>query len=161
MLVKTPSQPIERSIAGPGLLAHVLVAKFAYHLPLYRQSLIYEPRTSIQIVSCWRTGWAQPVRSCAHWSTRSGTTCWLSRSCMQTTRLCQYSCLATGRSKAGGYGPMCAMIDLPATSRHQQNGSPTRQITKVSIRKPTRLNSMTHYRPTDMRGLTPCLKRHG
>jgi transposase len=36
-----PSRPIERGIAGPGALAHVLVAKFADHLPLYRQSVIY------------------------------------------------------------------------------------------------------------------------
>ena len=36
-----PSRPIARGIAGPGLLAHVLVAKFADHLPLYRQSVIY------------------------------------------------------------------------------------------------------------------------
>ena len=36
-----PSRPIERGIAGPGLLAHILVAKFADHLPLYRQSVIY------------------------------------------------------------------------------------------------------------------------
>src|SRR5471032_1845043 len=36
-----PSRPIERGIPGPGLLAHVLVAKFADHLPLYRQSVIY------------------------------------------------------------------------------------------------------------------------
>ena len=36
-----PSRPITRGIAGPGLLAHVLVAKFADHLPLYRQSVIY------------------------------------------------------------------------------------------------------------------------
>lgn len=36
-----PSRPIERGVAGPGLLAHVLVAKFADHLPLYRQSVIY------------------------------------------------------------------------------------------------------------------------
>jgi transposase len=36
-----PSRPIERGIAGPGLLAHVLVAKFADHLPLYRQPVIY------------------------------------------------------------------------------------------------------------------------
>ena len=33
-----PTRPIERGIAGPGLLAHVLVAKYADHLPLYRQS---------------------------------------------------------------------------------------------------------------------------
>src|SRR5450830_1550328 len=36
-----PSRPIARGLAGPGLLAHVLVAKFADHLPLYRQSVIY------------------------------------------------------------------------------------------------------------------------
>jgi transposase len=36
-----PSRPIERGIAGPGLLAHVLVSKYGDHLPLYRQSQIY------------------------------------------------------------------------------------------------------------------------
>lgn len=38
-----PSRPIPRSIAGPALLAHVLVSKFCDHLPLYRQSAIYVP----------------------------------------------------------------------------------------------------------------------
>jgi transposase len=37
-----PSLPIERGRPGPGLLAHVLVAKYADHLPLYRQSEIYD-----------------------------------------------------------------------------------------------------------------------
>ena len=32
-----PAQPIPRSIAGPGLLSHVIVSKFQDHLPLYRQ----------------------------------------------------------------------------------------------------------------------------
>src|ERR1700685_396071 len=36
-----PNRPIDRGLAGPGLLAHVLVAKYADHLPLYRQSEIY------------------------------------------------------------------------------------------------------------------------
>ena len=36
-----PSLPIERGRPGSGLLAHVLVAKYADHLPLYRQSGIY------------------------------------------------------------------------------------------------------------------------
>ena len=35
-----PSRPIERGRPGPGLLAHVLVSKYADHLPLYRQSQI-------------------------------------------------------------------------------------------------------------------------
>lgn len=34
-------QPIQRGLAGPGLLAHVLAAKYCDHLPLYRQSDIY------------------------------------------------------------------------------------------------------------------------
>lgn len=37
----SPSRPIARCLAGPGLLAHVMVSKFADHLPLYRQSEIY------------------------------------------------------------------------------------------------------------------------
>ena len=36
-----PSRPIDRGLAGPGLLAHVLVGKYADHLPLNRQSEIY------------------------------------------------------------------------------------------------------------------------
>ena len=36
-----PSLPIERGRPGPSLLAHVLVAKCADHLPLRRQSVIY------------------------------------------------------------------------------------------------------------------------
>ena len=36
-----PSRPILRGVAGPGLLAHILVSKFADHQPLYRQSAIY------------------------------------------------------------------------------------------------------------------------
>ena len=37
-----PSRPIEKGRPGPGLLAHVLVNKFSDHLPLYRQSQIFE-----------------------------------------------------------------------------------------------------------------------
>jgi transposase len=36
-----PSRPITRGLPGAGLLAHILVAKYADHLPLYRQSEIY------------------------------------------------------------------------------------------------------------------------
>lgn len=36
-----PSRPIERGRPGPGLLAHVLVNKYADHCPLYRQSQIF------------------------------------------------------------------------------------------------------------------------
>lgn len=39
--IPAPVRPIARGLAGPGLLAHVLVSKYCDHLPLYRQSEIY------------------------------------------------------------------------------------------------------------------------
>jgi transposase len=36
-----PSRPVDRGVAGPGLLARVLVNKYAHHLPLYRQAEIF------------------------------------------------------------------------------------------------------------------------
>jgi transposase len=35
---QVPAQPIHKGLPGPGLLAHVVVSKFADHLPLYRQA---------------------------------------------------------------------------------------------------------------------------
>ncbi|MBV8073508.1 MAG: IS66 family transposase [Acidobacteriaceae bacterium] len=37
-----PNRPVERSMAGAALLAHILVSKYGDHLPLYRQSDIYD-----------------------------------------------------------------------------------------------------------------------
>ncbi len=36
-----PDLPIPRGMAGPGFLAHIAIAKFCDHLPLYRQAQIY------------------------------------------------------------------------------------------------------------------------
>jgi transposase len=51
-----PSRPIERGRPGPGLLAHVLVSKYADHLPLYRQSQIFE-RDGIDLDRSTLTDW--------------------------------------------------------------------------------------------------------
>ncbi len=51
-----PSRPVERGLAGPGLLAHVLVSKYADHLPLYRQSEIYE-RVGVDLDRSTLAGW--------------------------------------------------------------------------------------------------------
>lgn len=40
VIAPLPPQAIERSVAGPGLVAHVVAAKYADHLPLYRQEEI-------------------------------------------------------------------------------------------------------------------------
>jgi transposase len=51
-----PSRPIERGRPGPGLLAHVLVSKYADHLPLYRQSQIFE-REGLDLPRSTLTDW--------------------------------------------------------------------------------------------------------
>jgi transposase len=37
LIAELPSRPIEKGIAGPGLLASILIEKYCDHLPLYRQ----------------------------------------------------------------------------------------------------------------------------
>lgn len=51
-----PSRAIERGIAGPGLLARVLTAKYAEHTPLYRQSEIYA-RQGVELSRSVLSGW--------------------------------------------------------------------------------------------------------
>ncbi|SQP27388.1 putative transposase ORF 1, IS66 family [Escherichia coli] len=51
-----PSRPIERGIAGPGLLARVLTSKYAEHTPLYRQSEIYG-RQGVELRRSLLSGW--------------------------------------------------------------------------------------------------------
>jgi transposase len=56
MQAPAPSRPIDRGLAGPGLLAHVLVAKYADHQPLYRQSEIYA-REGVDLDRSTLAGW--------------------------------------------------------------------------------------------------------
>ncbi len=51
-----PSRPIERGVAGPGLLAHVLVAKYCDHQPLYRQAEMYA-RESVELERSTLADW--------------------------------------------------------------------------------------------------------
>ena len=50
------SRPIERGLAGAGLLAHVLVGKYADHTPLYRQCQIYA-REGVELQRSTLTDW--------------------------------------------------------------------------------------------------------
>jgi len=68
--VIAPLPPVlqERCIAGPGLLAQVVVAKFADHLPLYRQQSIFESRFRVilsrQNMARWMglvADWLKPI----------------------------------------------------------------------------------------------------
>jgi transposase len=60
--IEAPARPIARGLAGPGLLAHVLVAKYCDHLPLYRQAQIYA-REGVEVE---RSTMAEWVAGCFH-----------------------------------------------------------------------------------------------
>lgn len=60
-----PARPIARGLAGPGLLAQVLVAKYCDHQPLYRQSAIYARHgvaLSRSTLADWVAGSSQLLR---------------------------------------------------------------------------------------------------
>lgn len=54
------SKPIERSYAGPGLLARIVTAKFAEHVPHYRQSEIYR-RQGVELSRATLGRWSGAV----------------------------------------------------------------------------------------------------
>ena len=56
-----PAQPIPKSLASPGLLAHVTTSKYLDALPLYRQERIFQ-----------RLGVDMPRATLAHWMIRCG-----------------------------------------------------------------------------------------
>jgi transposase len=64
-----PERPIAKGLASPNLLAHVLVAKYCDHLPLYRQSQIFA-RQGVELdrstLANWVGGavwWLEPLQA--------------------------------------------------------------------------------------------------
>ena len=51
-----PSRPLEKAMAGPGLLAQIVIDKYADHLPLYRQMQRFE-RTGLKLPYSTLTDW--------------------------------------------------------------------------------------------------------
>ena len=56
VLAEKPVQPIDKGLAGPGLLAHVAVSKYADHLPLYRLEGIFA-RSGVEIARSTMCAW--------------------------------------------------------------------------------------------------------
>jgi transposase len=63
---KLPSRPIDKGIPGPGLLAHILVNKYVYHLPLHRQSQRFEVEHHIKIPRSTMGGWQGQSANLVH-----------------------------------------------------------------------------------------------
>lgn len=53
---KLPARPLEKAMAGPGLLAQIVIDKYVDHLPLYRQMQRFE-RTGLKIPYSTITDW--------------------------------------------------------------------------------------------------------
>ncbi len=60
IIADLPTFPIEKGIAGPGLLAQIMVDKFVDHLPIYRQIERFS-REGVKIPSSTLNGWQESV----------------------------------------------------------------------------------------------------
>lgn len=59
-LAAKPAQPIDKGMAGPGLLAYVVTSKFADFLPLYRLESIFQ-RNGLEISCATQSVWCRDV----------------------------------------------------------------------------------------------------
>jgi transposase len=129
-----PSRPIAYGLAGPNLLAHVLVSKFGDHQPLYRQSEISHAKASTSIAQHLPAGWARRVNWSRRWSMRSGSMSWLDRRSTVTIRQFLYSHPVTEGPRPAVSGPMYAMIGLRHRPWPLPSGSLIPKIEKANIR---------------------------
>jgi transposase len=144
-----PSRPIERGLAGPALLAHVLVSKFCDHQPLYRQSEIYA-RQGVAIERSTLADWVgassallDPLVDALREHVLAGRKIHAdddgvptdrSSSLGVSIRLCRCSRPAQVKPKPQGCGLTSAMIARLAKRRRRLFGSPTREIARANTR---------------------------
>ncbi len=146
-----PSRPIERGMAGPGLLAHALTSKYADHLPLYRQSEIYA-RQGVELERSTLADW---VGGTSQLLTPLVDT--LRRYVMAASKLhaddTPVPVLAPGmaRRRRDVRGPTFVMIVPQATRQHRRYGLLTHQIVRANIRRVIFASSEEHCRLMPLR----------
>lgn len=130
-----PNRPIDKGLAGPGLLAHVLVAKYADHLPLYRQSEIYA-REGVELDRSTMADWVGGASRTLRPLVEALKTYVLSAEKLHGDDV-PVPVLEPDRAKRrpAVCGPMFAMTARRGTTRPRQSGSPTRRIARANIRR--------------------------
>ncbi len=132
-----PSRPIDKGLAGPGLLAHVAVSKYLDHLPLYRQSEIYA-RQGIDLerstLADWIGGISRLVTPLAELIADMSS---LPAKFTPTTRRCRCSIRAGARPRPVGCGCTSGMIAPPGAARRRPRFIATRQRARARTRAPT------------------------
>src|SRR5208283_4607783 len=58
-LAPLPPQPIEQGMVGPGLLAQILVSKYEYHQPLYRQEKMFCQQFGVELSRKTMGSWVE------------------------------------------------------------------------------------------------------
>jgi transposase len=60
-LAPLPPQPIEQGMAGAGLLAQIVVSKYEYHQPLYRQEKLFRQQFGVELSRKTMGPWVEQV----------------------------------------------------------------------------------------------------
>src|SRR5215472_3457546 len=156
-----PSRPIAGGLAGPGLLAHVLVSKYADHLPLYRQCEIYE-RQGIELERSTLADWVGGTSALLDPLVEA-----LRRYVMAARKLhaddTRVPVLAPGRARPrpGGCGLTCAMTDRRATRPLPRCGLRTRPIAEGNTPGSICARFRVLCRPMPMPASISCIKMVG
>ncbi len=156
-----PSRPIERGIAGPGLLARVLTSKYAEHTPLYCQSEIYG-RQGVELSRSLLSGWVDaccrllsPLEEALHGYVMTD-----GKLHADDTPV-RYCCRVIRRRRPGGCGRMFVMTAMPGQRWHLQCGSLTARTEKASIRRLILLASAVCCKRMRTPGSTSCIAMVG
>jgi transposase len=138
-----PHRPIARGMAGPNLLAHIVVSKYSDHLPLYRQSEIYQ-RQGIELDRSTLADWVGGVSRTVE---------------PLVNALRQYVLRALEKRRRAVFGHTFVTIGLRAARMHRQFGSPIPPIANRNIRKIIWQRFAEHFKPTPFLDSIGCMKR--
>lgn len=151
-----PGRPIARGLAGPGLLAHVLVSKYVDHLPLNPQSQIFA-REGVDLDRSTLADWIGQASGLLRPLVGA-----LQRHVLAGNKLhaddtpVPVLCPGRGTTNKAGFGPTFATIDPVALAIRRPCDSRTRRIEKGYILEIIYMTSAASYRPTDMPASRNC-----
>jgi transposase len=128
-----PTRPIERGMAGPGLLAHVLAGKYGDHLPLYRQAEIYA-REGVDLDRTLLAQWVASATALLTPLTDALRAHVLAADlCTPTIRRFRCSRPGAARPRPVGFGRMCATRGQQPARLRRRSGLPSAPIARASI----------------------------
>jgi transposase len=132
-----PERPIAKGLASPALLAHVLVAKYCDHLPLYRQSQIFA-RHGVEINRSTLANWVGRRLLVAGASNRpaSQRMCLDQPSCLPMTRRSRCLIPAAVAPRPAGCGSMRATINPGPGPNRRPLSTSTVLIARQSVLPP-------------------------